>query len=64
MSEDPDISSVFTIETEMVTRCAEHEIFLSFVNDDDAVLFYEWMNSKGGKAFLKWRDTELKARAK
>ena len=53
-------SDVFSVETEIVTRCAEHEIFLSFVNDGDAVLFSDWLHEKGGKEFLKWREKKLK----
>lgn len=54
-----DKDEVFTIETETTVRFAEHELFLSFTNDDDAVLFYEWLNSKGTEAFLKWRSKRL-----
>lgn len=52
-------SDIFSIETETTVRFAEHEIFLSFTNDDDAILFYEWLNSKGKKAFVKWRYQRL-----
>lgn len=33
---------------------AEHEILLSFTNDDDAYAFYEWMTQEGEKAFLAY----------
>lgn len=35
---------------------ADHEVFLSFRNDDDAIFFREWWNDVGVKAFAKWLD--------
>jgi len=43
-----------TINAEIVTRPAEHEIFLSFNDDQDAERFVEWWESVGFKAFEKW----------
>ena len=43
-----------TINEEVVTRPAEHEIFLSFNADEDAALFAEWWESVGFAAFEKW----------
>ena len=42
------------INQEIVTRPAEHEIFLSFNDDEDAVRFAEWWESVGFKLFEKW----------
>jgi hypothetical protein len=47
-----------SIEQETTVRMAEHEIMLSFNGDDDAVAFYEWWNSKGLTAFLKWAEKQ------
>ena len=33
----------------------EHEIFISFINDDDAVLFYKWWNEKGAVLFNNYK---------
>jgi len=43
-----------TINDDIVTRPAEHEIFLSFNDDQDAERFVEWWESVGFKAFEKW----------
>jgi len=32
----------------------EHQILLSFTNDEDAELFDEWWQTKGLALFLKW----------
>lgn len=33
---------------------AEHEVFMSFVNDADAIQFHEWWNEIGAIRFGKW----------
>lgn len=33
---------------------AEHEVFMTFRNDDDAALFREWWEDEGAAAFGKW----------
>lgn len=35
-------------------RVAEHEVFMSFNNDDDAIAFQDWWNAEGAAAFGKW----------
>jgi len=35
---------------------AEHEIFLSFNDDSDAVMFYNWWNEIGETEFRKWAE--------
>lgn len=50
------------LNTEMTVRAAEHEAFLSFVNDEDCELFNDWWNTKGGKLFQEWAEKELKRR--
>jgi hypothetical protein len=47
-----------TINQEIVTRPAEHEVFLSFVNDEDAVMFCEWLEECGFSEFEKWAEDE------
>lgn len=42
------------IKTNKTVHFAEHEIFLSFTNDDGAVAFETWWNSLGKKQFLDW----------
>lgn len=50
-------------ETQIVSSVPEHQCLLSFVNDDDALWFYEWWHYHGGeKMFLEYvedakRDT-------
>ena len=48
--EEPDLRT--TIERDI----HEHEVFISFVNDEDAVLFHEWWQAHGWKAFKKWAE--------
>ena len=50
------------IDQEMTVRAADHEMFLSFTNDEDAVLFHAWWHIAGLKAFLKWAEKEEKKR--
>lgn len=52
------------ITQEMVVRAAEHEIMLSFNDDEDAELFSDWWNRKGCTEFMKWASKELVARKK
>lgn len=33
---------------------ADHEVFMSFRNDDDAAFFREWWEDEGAVAFGKW----------
>lgn len=44
--------SKVTISQEFQVSTAEHEILLSFVNDEDAVLFAEWWEDGGEELFL------------
>ena len=36
----------------------EHEIFLSFVDDEGAILFDDWWYTEGEKAFQEWAALE------
>ena len=36
----------------------EHEVFLSFVNDEDAMHFDDWFRNEGLMAFLSWKHHE------
>jgi len=38
----------FTVKTEHVHHLYEHELLICFVNDEDAVLFRDWMEHDGG----------------
>lgn len=33
---------------------ADNEVFMSFLNDEDAIFFREWWNEEGAAAFQKW----------
>jgi hypothetical protein len=33
---------------------ADHQVFMSFVNDDDAIDFREWWDDAGALAFAEW----------
>ena len=50
------------IERELHTSVAEHQILLSFTNDDDALIFHEWWYMIGEDLFAsclkKNKDTE------
>lgn len=50
------------LSREMTVHAAEHEIFLSFVNDEDAELFSDWWNTKGAKLWSAWSDKEKEKR--
>lgn len=41
---------------------ADHEVFLSFNGDSDAILFREWFAVKGWPAFKKWAEETIKRR--
>jgi hypothetical protein len=56
---EPEYEIKQTIERDV----AEHEVFISFCNDDDAALFYEWLESTGMKLFRGWRVKEIAARS-
>lgn len=43
-----------TILDEVRLQPAEHQVFLSFINDEDAVSFREWWEAEGFKEFEKW----------
>ena len=44
------------LRSEIVREVHEHEVFLAFVNDADAVAFHEWWNDQGFKLFKKWAE--------
>ncbi len=44
--------------TEVYRTVHEHEVFLSFNGDDDAVAFIRWWNDRGLNMFAKWTDNE------
>lgn len=46
------------LRTEVTREIAEHEVFLAFNGDSDAVLFYEWWNLVGWKQFEKWASKQ------
>lgn len=39
------------IERDIHIEIPDHQVLLSFVNDEDAVKFHEWWNKKGYKQF-------------
>jgi hypothetical protein len=43
-----------SIESSAEYHTAEHEVFLSFCDDDGAVAFQEWLTLHGWEAFAKW----------
>lgn len=51
MPDPPDLPR--TIEREI----HEHEVFLSFTNDEDAYNFYDWWADEGEHLFNKWERT-------
>ncbi len=58
MSIEPKMDRKLNVEL------SEHEIFMSFDNDDDAQLFHYWWSTKGLSAFQKWANKEIKNRSK
>jgi hypothetical protein len=40
---------------------ADHEILLSFRNDEDAAFFHEWWEDGGNYLFREWLDNRPKA---
>lgn len=47
-----DIGDV-TIESEKTIHFAEHEVLLSFINDEDAVRFNYWWEDVGEALFVR-----------
>jgi hypothetical protein len=33
---------------------ADHQVFMSFTNDSDAIAFHEWWGTDGVQAFAEW----------
>jgi len=46
----------YTFERQFTRDVHEHEILLSFNDDDGAVLFMDWWRQKGEKAFEAWQE--------
>ena len=42
------------IAEEVTRHSHEHEVFLSFTDDDGAIAFEEWWNTEGPRAFNEW----------
>lgn len=42
------------LKSEIVREIHDHEIFISFNCDHEAVAFHEWLHLAGFKAFEKW----------
>jgi hypothetical protein len=43
-----------SIAREKTASVAEHEILLSFHDDDGAIAFHEWWRERGGEEFAEW----------
>lgn len=43
-----------TFEDEVRRHAADHEVFMSFNGDSDAVAFREWWDDEGAKRFGAW----------
>lgn len=54
--------SIVTLENERTVHFHDHEVLLSFINDEDAVYFYEWWDNYGGEElfleYLKEKQNE------
>ena len=46
------------IRDEAIYRVPEHEMLLSFNNDSDAVLFWEWWQMVGEDTFKEWAKNQ------
>lgn len=46
-----------TLNRQITRDVHEHEIFMSFLNDEDAAFFDEWWNGDGSVLFQKFLDT-------
>ena len=46
-----------TLNRQITRDVYEHEIFMSFLNDEDATFFDEWWNGDGSVLFQKFLDT-------
>ena len=44
----------FEIINEIHTSVPEHQILITFNDDEDAEKFFDWFNSVGAKHFLEW----------
>lgn len=45
-------------ESEFTRAVCDHEILLSFRDDEHAYAFHDWWNMVGSKAFVKWVEQE------
>lgn len=43
---------------EVVYHVPDHEVVLSFNDDEHAYAFHDWWGLVGGQAFVKWVKTE------
>ncbi len=41
---------------EMAREIADHEVFIVFVNDDDALEFRNWLAAEGWYSFANWKE--------
>ena len=46
----------FNFKREIRRNIHEHEIFMSFVDDEGAELFDMWWRKEGNKAFQEWAE--------
>ena len=46
-----------SLDRQITRDINEHEIFLSFLNDEDAAFFDEWWNGAGSVLFQKFLDS-------
>lgn len=52
-----DVARTTYVLREVTRTVKEHEVFLSFVSDETAISFTEWLASgEGWDAFLRWLD--------
>jgi len=46
----------YTLLSETFREVFEHEVFLSFLNDNEAIAFHDWLVLEGMILFKKWLD--------
>jgi len=59
MSDRTGRATVSSLHRDIRKSLGEHEVLVSFDNDDDAAGFDDWWLSEGERAYLAWKQGEV-----
>lgn len=50
------------INDDKLLSFADHELYMAFDNDDDAIMFAQWLHTEGWGSFVVWAEAHAHLR--